>query len=124
MAYAQLFHTPNVRLWIGALVSQPVQPYGLAISVDTSVQRAVIAGKAPVHLDDIGLGYGELAGNCLDGFDRQIPVLNGVQSAFYLAQAKEQLLLRSRGAHPHQRPRAQNVLLDRRADPPDGIGGE
>ena len=44
--------------------------------------------------------------------------------ALGLAQVEEQLLLVGRGAHLHQRPRAQDVFLDRRLDPPHGVGGE
>src|SRR5258705_7983950 len=45
-------------------------------------------------------------------------------SALGLAQVEEQLLLIGRGAHLHQGPRAQDVFLDRRLDPPHGISGE
>ena len=44
--------------------------------------------------------------------------------ALGLAQVEEQLLLIGRGAHLHQGPRAQDVFLDRRLDPPHGISGE
>src|SRR5262249_23806342 len=37
---------------------------------------------------------------------------------------EEQLLLIGGGAHLHQRPRPQNIFLDRRPDPPHGVGGE
>ena len=44
--------------------------------------------------------------------------------ALGLAQVEEQLLLVGRGAHLHQRPRAQDVFLDRRLDPPHSVGRE
>ena len=44
--------------------------------------------------------------------------------ALGLAQVEEQFLLVGRGPHLHQRPRAQDVFLDCRLDPPHGIGGE
>ena len=43
-------------------------------------------------------------------------------AALGLAQVEEQLLLIGGGAHLHQRPRAQDVFLDRRLDPPHRIG--
>src|SRR4051812_34110038 len=39
-------------------------------------------------------------------------------------QVEEQLLVVGSGAQLHQRPRAQDVFLDRRLDPPHGVGGE
>ena len=41
-----------------------------------------------------------------------------------LRRLKNSFLLVGRGAHLHQRPRAQDVFLDRRLDPPHGVGGE
>jgi hypothetical protein len=44
--------------------------------------------------------------------------------ALGLAQVEEQLLLVRGGAHFRQRPRTQNVFLDRGLDPPHRIGRE
>jgi hypothetical protein len=54
----------------------------------------------------------------------QVAVLEGGDLALGLAQVEEQLLLRGGRAHLHQRPRAQDVFLDRGADPPHGVGGQ
>ncbi len=40
------------------------------------------------------------------------------------AQVEEQALFRGGGADPHDGPVAQDVVLYRRADPPDGVGGK
>jgi hypothetical protein len=55
---------------------------------------------------------------------RQVAFLHCLQLALELAQVEEQLLLRRRRAHFDQRPGVQDVFLDRRADPPHGIGRE
>ena len=54
----------------------------------------------------------------------QVALLERGDLALGLAQVEEQLLLVRGGAHLHQRPRAQDVFLDRRLDPPHRIGGE
>ena len=54
----------------------------------------------------------------------QVAVLDRLHLALQPAQVEEQLLLRRRGAHLHQRPAVQDVFLDRRADPPHGVGGQ
>ena len=61
---------------------------------------------------------------CLDLVGLQIALLERRDPALGLAQVEEQLLLVGGRAHLHQRPRAQDVFLDRRLDPPHRIGGE
>ena len=60
----------------------------------------------------------------LDLIGPQIALLQRGDLALRLAQVEEQLLLVRGGAHLHERPRAQDVFLDRRLDPPHRIGGE
>ena len=60
----------------------------------------------------------------LDLVVAQIALVERRDPALGLAQIEEQLLLARGGAHLHQRPRAQDVFLDRGADPPHGVGGE
>ncbi len=52
----------------------------------------------------------------------QIAVIDRLQTPFQTAQVEEQALLVGGGAHFDQRPRAQDIFLDRRLDPPHGIG--
>ena len=52
----------------------------------------------------------------------QIALLERLQLALHPPQVEEQLLLRRGGAHFDEAPRAQDVFLDRRADPPHGVG--
>src|SRR4028118_684255 len=52
------------------------------------------------------------------------PRLEGRAAALRLAQVEEQLLLVRGGAHLHERPRAQDVFLDRRLDLPHRVGGK
>ena len=55
---------------------------------------------------------------------RKIAFLDGADMVLGLAQVEEQLLLRRRGAQLHHAPRAQDIFLDRGADPPHRICGE
>ena len=54
----------------------------------------------------------------------QIALVQRLQLALGAPQVEEQLLLRGRGAHLHEAPRAQDVFLDRGADPPHRVGRE
>src|SRR5436189_41466 len=54
----------------------------------------------------------------------QVKLIECRNLALGLAQVEKELLLIGGGAHLHQRPRAQDVFLDRRLDPPHGVGGE
>ena len=57
----------------------------------------------------------------LDLVVAQIALVERGNPALGLAQIEEQLLLARRRAHFHQRPRAQDVFLDRGANPPHGV---
>ena len=70
------------------------------------------------------LGDAEALGDELDLVRAHVALIEHRNLALGLAQAEEQFLLVGRGAHLHQRPRAQDVFLDGRLDPPHGIGGE
>ena len=60
----------------------------------------------------------------LDLIVAQIALVERGNPALGLAQIEEQLLLARGRAHLHQRPRAQDVFLDRGANPPHGVGRE
>jgi hypothetical protein len=75
-------------------------------------------------LDDIPLGDADTLRNQLDLVGPQIPFLEGEDLALRLPQVEEQLLLVRRSDYLYQRPRAQDVFLNRRPDPPHGIGGQ
>ena len=60
----------------------------------------------------------------LDMLGPKIALLQRRNLALHLAQIEEQLLLAGRRAHFDERPRAQDILLNRRADPPHRIGRE
>ena len=55
---------------------------------------------------------------------RRSPLFERRDLALGLAQVEEQLLLRRRGAHLHERPGAQDVFLDGGLDPPHRVGGQ
>src|SRR6516162_4355698 len=112
------------RLLIGDFVDEPVLPFaGIAVVADRGVERHV-AAEAVVHVDHVLLGHAEAFGDELDLVRAQVALFQRRDLALGLAQVEEQLLLVGGGAHFHQRPRAQDVFLDRRLDPPHGVGGE
>ena len=57
-------------------------------------------------------------------FGVEVALLDRLDLALDAPQVEEQLLLGGGGADLHQGPGVQDVFLDRRADPPHGIGGE
>ena len=107
-----------------AVVDQPVLPLaGIAVLADRRVERGVAAEPA-VHVDDVLLGDAQPLGDQLDLIGPHVAFLERGDLALGLAQVEEQLLLVGGGAHLHQRPRAQDVFLDRGLDPPHGVGRE
>src|SRR5262249_48909919 len=52
----------------------------------------------------------------------KIAFIERLALALDLSQVEKELLLCGRGAHLNQAPRAQDIFLDRRPDPPHGIG--
>src|SRR3569833_1331212 len=103
------------------VVDQPVLPLSrLAIVADRRVERGV-AAKTAVHIDDVPLGHAEALGDDLHLIGAETALFERRDLALRLAQVEEQLLLVRGGAHLHERPRAQDVLLDRGLDPPHGI---
>src|SRR3546814_21170603 len=55
---------------------------------------------------------------------RQVALLHRLDLSFELAQVEEQLLLRRRRAHLHQRPGMEYIFLYCGANPPHGVGRE
>src|SRR5262245_14170501 len=85
---------------------------------------ALSEAEPAVHVDDVRLGDAELPGDDLHLVRSHVALVEHSNLVLGLAQVEEQLLLVHGSAHLHQRPRAQDVFLDRRLDPPCGIGGE
>src|SRR6516165_2117310 len=124
-AVLELLARGECRLLVGMLVDQPVLPFaGITILADRGVERGVAAAEPAVHVDHVRLGDAELPGDDLHLVRSHVALVEHSNLVLGLAQVEEQLLLVHGGAHLHQRPRAQDVFLDRRLDPPCGIGGE
>src|SRR3974390_1821150 len=105
-------------------INHPVLPFaGIAVPADRRVGGSVAAETA-VHVDHILLGHAEALGDDLHLIGAQIAFLERRDLALRFAQVEEELLLVRRGAHLHQRPRAQDVCLYRCLDPPHGVGCE
>lgn len=64
----------------------------------------------------------QLGRDMLNVFGFEVAFFNSLNLALDLTQIEKQLLLCRRGADFHQRPRPQDIFLDRRPDPPHGIG--
>src|SRR4029079_8124921 len=97
----------------------PLAAFG--VIADRRVERR-IAREPPVHGDDVLLGHAEPGRDLLHLIGPEIALFERLELTLDLAQVEEELLLRRRGAHLHQAPRAQDVFLDRRPDPPHGVG--
>src|SRR5436190_10441679 len=97
-------------------------------------ERTPLIGKFRSYCASRGAGVSITATRCFTALCTFSKAYNLVRShvalveyrnlALGLAQVEEQLLLVDGGAHLHQRPRAQDVFMDRGLDPPCGIGGE
>ena len=81
-------------------------------------------GETAVHLHHVVLGDAELLGDVEDHGGRQIALVELAEAALETAQVEEQLLLRGRRAHLHERAVVQHVFLDGGADPPHRVGRE
>ena len=110
----------------GGVVGDPVLPFGFAVhAADRGVERGVAAGRhAAVHRSDFLFSHAELGGDRGEVLRAQVAFFHRADFAFEAAQVEEQLFLGGRCAEFHQRPRAQDVFLDRGADPPHCIGRE
>src|SRR6185312_13300165 len=83
-----------------------------------------VAAEAAVHVDDVLLADAEALRDLIDLVVAQVALVERRNPALGLAQVEEQLLLARGRAHLHQRPRAQDVFLDRGANPPHRVSGE
>src|SRR5262249_31940664 len=79
---------------------------------------------AAVHRNHFIFSNRQLMSNRSDLLRTEIAFLERSHLALHAAEIEEQLLLRRGGAHLYQRPRTQNVFLDRGADPPHRVSGE
>src|SRR6266566_5763938 len=123
-AVIELLARGERRLLVRGFVHQPVLPLaGIAVVAGRRVERGVAAEPA-VHVDHVLLGDAQALGDQLDLVGPHVAFFQRGNLALRLAQVEEQLLLIGGGAHLHQRPRAQDVSLDRRLDPPHGVGGQ
>ena len=84
----------------------------------------VRSGHPPVHIYDLFLGHVEALGDFRDEFRREIAIVDRLQLTLQPAQVEEQLLLGGGRTHFHERPRVQDVFLDRGADPPHRVSSE
>lgn len=112
------------HFFLGVMViDQPVLPLaGLAFTcLDRRVERR-IAGEPLVHRDDFGFRNVQRRCDVLDLLGLQITLVKGLDLALEATQVEEQPLLIGGRAHFDERPRAQDIFLDRGLDPPHGIG--
>src|SRR4029077_20922839 len=97
----------------------------VAVAGHGAVEIDVVAGHAAVPIDDILMANIEDARDVTDLLIVHAALADGAVGAdllFEFAQIKEQALLRRAGADFYHRPAAQDIFLDRRFYPPDGIG--
>ena len=107
------------------IVLQPILPLAVAILAHRHVERRVPAHRhAAVHAGHFRLGHAKIGGDLGEMFRLQITILERVELRLHAAQVEEQLFLGRGRAHFHETPRAQDIFLDRGADPPHRIGGE
>jgi hypothetical protein len=124
LALAQFLALAQPGFLVGRIVDQPVLPLHVALGLHRGVERGIGCGEAAVHVHHVFLRYAEAGGDLGHLLRAEVALLDGLHLALQLAQIEEQLLLRRRGAHLHERPAVQDVFLDRGADPPHGIGGQ
>src|SRR5260370_14411115 len=123
-AVIELLARGERRLLVRGFVHQPVLPLaGIAVLADRGVERG-IAAESPVHVNHVRFGDADPPGDDLHLVEPHSAVVEDGEFVLGLAEVEEHFLLVSRGAHLHQRPRALDVFLDRRLDPPHGVGGE
>src|ERR1700722_14526468 len=122
-ANARFLAVGEQRFLIHGVIDQPVLPLALAALAQGRIEGSVAAETA-VHIDHVLLADAEPLRNRLDLIVAQIALVERRNPALGLAQVEEQLLLARRRAHLHERPRAQDVFLDRGANPPHGVSRE
>ena len=106
-------------------VDEEVLPATFAVIAQRHVERGVPAHRhATVHRDHVLFGDAEIGRDLGDVLGLEVAILEGVDLVLHPAEVEEELLLRGGGAHFHERPAAQDIFLDRGADPPHRVGGE
>ena len=110
----------------GGLIFQPVLPLAFAVftGLHRRVERGIAAAHAAFHHRHVIIFNAQPLGNFADLLGLERAAINGVNLALQTAQIEKQLFLRRRGADFYQRPRAQNIFLNLRANPPHGISGK
>ncbi len=94
-----------------AVLGKPILPFAsFAIVADGCVERSIAAQPA-VHVDYVLFSNTQPFGDDLHLIGAKITFLQSRDLAPRFAQIEKQLLLVGRGAHLHQRPRAQDVFL-------------
>src|SRR5262249_23750062 len=83
-----------------------------------------VATKPAIHLYDILLADTELSRDEGHLLRMQVAIVERTDAILRLAQIEEQFFLIGGGAHSHQGPGAQYVLVDGCLDPPHRIGRE
>src|SRR5262249_13458095 len=113
----------ETRLLVGTLIDEPVLPLAEMTIPEGRVERGVAAEPA-VHVNHIRFGDAEPPGDDLHLVGPHVALIEDGNLALRLAQVEEHPLLVGRGPDLHQRPRAQDVFLDRGLAPPSGMGAE
>ena len=104
-------------------VLQPILPLAIAILAHRNVERGIAAHRhATVHRHHVIFRHAQIGRDLSHVLGAQIAILERLDIVLHPAQVEEQLLLRRGGAHLDQAPAAQDEFLDRRADPPHGVG--
>ena len=125
MALVTLFTVGQQFVGQRAIIGQPILPLAFAFLAQRRVEAGVTAmAHAPVHRDNFVFIHAQRGGDMFDLFGAQVAILHRADLALQAAQVEEQLLLGRRRADLYQAPAAQDIFLDRRLDPPHGIGGE
>ena len=84
----------------------------------------VLRARYRIPLDHVLIGHAEALGDDLHLIGTKIALVERGDLALGLAQVEEQLLLVRGGAHFHERPGTQDVLLYGGFDPPHSVGSE
>ena len=108
----------------GGIVSDEILPFAVTIGDHGRVQRPVTGRKARGHGFNVADGHAQMFGNPGRVLFRHHAIAGVIDLGAEAAEIEEEGLLGRRCAGAHDGPVAQDIVLDRGADPPAGIGGE